>query len=126
MFFVPEAYLIYALIISLCVLNCPLQGPLERMGPENRAFLGPESITRATGRGGPLCALKRATSEIHVHKITYVSVFYMTLGLDDFDEGESITRAIRMSCNGFSHSVQCTHCSSENIQYNILKHFLHG
>ncbi len=59
------------------------------------------------------CALKRALGEIHVHKISKVSVFYMTLGLDVFDGVESITRAIRSSCNGFAHSVQCTHCSNE-------------
>ncbi len=32
--------------------------------------------------------------EIHVHKITNVTVFYMALGLNDFDAGKSITRAI--------------------------------
>ncbi len=32
--------------------------------------------------------------ETHVHKITNVPVFYMALGLYDFDAGKSITQAI--------------------------------
>jgi hypothetical protein len=37
-----------------------------------------------------------AMSETHVHKISNVPVFYMALGLDDFDGGKSITRPIEM------------------------------
>jgi hypothetical protein len=33
--------------------------------------------------------------ETHVQKITNVPVFYMALGLHDFDVGKSITQAIR-------------------------------
>jgi hypothetical protein len=32
--------------------------------------------------------------ESHVHKIINVPVFYMVLGLNDFDAGKSITLAI--------------------------------
>jgi hypothetical protein len=32
-------------------------------------------------------------TETHVHKITIVPVFYMALGLNDFDAGKSITQA---------------------------------
>ncbi len=53
--------------------------PLEGVCPGNRDFLGPEM----------------ATSETHVHKIINVSVLYMALGLNDFDAGKYITRAIR-------------------------------
>ncbi len=33
-------------------------------------------------------------TENHVHKINNVPVFYRALGLNDFDAGKSITRAI--------------------------------
>jgi hypothetical protein len=35
-----------------------------------------------------------ATSETHGQKVTNVPVFYVALGLNDFDGGKSITRAI--------------------------------
>jgi hypothetical protein len=34
------------------------------------------------------------TNPTPVHKVTYVPVFYMALGLNDFDGGKSNTRAI--------------------------------
>jgi hypothetical protein len=43
------------------------------------------------GEGGPLAAVG---PETHVHKITSVLVFYMALGLNNFDAGKSIPRAI--------------------------------
>jgi hypothetical protein len=55
----------------------PLQGPLEGVGPEIETFLGPEM----------------ATGENHVQKVTIGPVFYIALGLNDFDGGKSITRA---------------------------------
>jgi hypothetical protein len=36
--------------------------------------------------------------ETHVHKITNVPVFYIALGLHDFDAGKSITQAIGRGC----------------------------
>jgi hypothetical protein len=56
------------------------EGPLEGVGPKNRDFSGPEM----------------APSETHVNKITnvLVPVFYMALGLNNFDAGKSITKAI--------------------------------
>ncbi len=58
-----------------------------------------KSITRAIGRGGSLkietfWGLEMTTSETHIQKITNVPVFYMALGLHDFDGGKSITRPI--------------------------------
>jgi hypothetical protein len=37
------------------------------------------------------------SSETHEHKITIVPIFYMVLGLNDFDAGKSSTRAIGRS-----------------------------
>ncbi len=47
----------------------------------------PTSTTKAL-------AINGVGPETHVHKITNVPVFYMELGLNDFDLGKSITQAI--------------------------------
>jgi hypothetical protein len=56
-------------------------GPLEGVGPENHIKLTSYST-------------EYTCSKTHVHKITNVPVFYMTLGLNDFDGDKSNTRAI--------------------------------
>jgi hypothetical protein len=56
----------------------PFQGPLKRWALKIETFLGPEM----------------AATETHVHKMKKITCFYMALGLNDFDGGKSITRAI--------------------------------
>ncbi len=48
-------------------------------------------LTHTAGGGGPL---EWVGPETHVHKITNVHVFYMALGLNDFDAGKFLTQAI--------------------------------
>jgi hypothetical protein len=68
-FYVPEAYLTF------------LEGEdqWKRWALKIETFLGPEM----------------ATSKTHVHKIISVPVLSMALGLNDFESGKYITRAIR-------------------------------
>jgi hypothetical protein len=49
-------------------------------------------------------------TETHVHKITNISVFYKAFGLNDFDEGKSISQAIgRMLLHNVKqHNVNVT------------------
>jgi hypothetical protein len=57
------------------------------------------SITWAIGKGGPrksilFWALKWQRAKLMYIKLPMYLFFYMTLGLDDLDEGQSITWAI--------------------------------
>jgi hypothetical protein len=60
--------------------------PLTRLNPDPRSstlLLGTEMANRA-----------QKSKKTHVHKNTNVPVFYMALGLNDFEAGKSITKAI--------------------------------
>ncbi len=53
-------------------------------------------VINAIGKGGALGIKTFLGNEMatHVHEITNVPVFYMALGLNDFDWGKSIARSI--------------------------------
>ncbi len=67
-----------------------------------RDFHGGRSVTRAIGRGGPWNSGLFLGSGWQRGKLMYIKlamylVFYMAPGLNDFDGGKSITRAIERS-----------------------------
>jgi hypothetical protein len=66
----------------------PLLGQFEGVGPENRDFFGSKMATTP-----PPITIPTQLQQIQVHKITNIPVFYIALGLNDFDEGKSFTRA---------------------------------
>ncbi len=59
-------------------------------------------------RRGYVHRTQNTETHVHVHKITKVPVFYMALGLNDFDVGKSITRAIT------SHAINNRYINSYN------------
>ncbi len=62
-------------------------GPLEGVGPETHVYKTHNIHYRIQNTEHRI-----QNTENHVHKITNVPVFYMALGLNDFDAGKSITQ----------------------------------
>jgi hypothetical protein len=58
-------------------------------GPENQEFLGPAILkTHSFQWLSKWICPHTQLQHTHVHKITNVPVFYMALGLNDFDGGQ--------------------------------------